>query len=296
MTQIGEIRVATALVLVSGVLWGFYWIPVRALAGMGLGGAWGTAAIAGAATLLLVPFALRGLGAAARAGLAGAVPVALGGAAFALYSIGFLYGRVALVALLYFLTPVWSVLIARVVFGLRTPPLRLVAVGVGLAGLAIMLGAGGQVPLPRGAGEWMGLIAGVLWSVSSIGIRNGPALPPPTSACVFTLGATFTALACVPLLSGPSAGLPADMLPAIALALGTGALWWSGAIALLIWATARLDPARVGILLMSEVLVGATSAAAFAGEHLSPFELAGGALVLLAGALEIWPQHRAVPI
>ncbi len=57
------------------------------------------------------------------------------------------------------------------------------------------------------------------------------------------------------------------------------------------WAAARLEPARVGILLMAEVLVGATSAALIAGEHLGPVELAGGALVLLAGVLEVWPQR-----
>ncbi|MGR3496784.1 DMT family transporter [Citreimonas sp.] len=296
MTESGETRLATALVLASGVLWGFYWIPVRARADAGLGGAWGTAAITAAATALLLPFALRGRGVVLRAGWAGAGPVALGGAAFALYSIGFLYGRVALVALLYFLTPVWSVLIARFVFGLRTPVLRLVAVAIGLGGLAVMLGAGGGAPLPRGAGEWMGLIAGVMWSVSSTGIRTGPALPPATAACVFAAGATLTALACVPLLGAPGGVAAADGWAALWLALGTGAIWWSGAIALLIWATARLDPARVGILLMSEVLVGAASAAVLAGEHLAPLEIAGGALVLLAGVLEVWPQRRATPV
>ena len=57
----------------------------------------------------------------------------------------------------------------------------------------------------------------------------------------------------------------------------------------LMWATVRLEPARVGILLMSEVILGAGSAALLAGEHLHPLEIAGGALVILAGALEVWP-------
>lgn len=55
------------------------------------------------------------------------------------------------------------------------------------------------------------------------------------------------------------------------------------------WATVRLDPARTGILLMSEVLVGAASAALLAGELLDRPKLIGGALVLVAGLLEVCP-------
>lgn len=59
----------------------------------------------------------------------------------------------------------------------------------------------------------------------------------------------------------------------------------------LMWATVRLEPARVGILLMTEVLVGAVSAAVIAQEHLSTPELVGGALVLCAALLEVWPTR-----
>lgn len=55
------------------------------------------------------------------------------------------------------------------------------------------------------------------------------------------------------------------------------------------WATLRLDPARVGILLMTEVIFGAITAAIFAGESLSTSEMIGGALVILCGLLEVWP-------
>ena len=63
-------------------------------------------------------------------------------------------------------------------------------------------------------------------------------------------------------------------------------------MAALMWAATRLEPARIGILLMSEVLVGAASAALIAGEWLSWPELAGAALVLAAGILEVLPERR----
>lgn len=288
---------ATAIVLATGMLWGLYWLPVRGLAGLGLSGAWGTLAITAAAALFLAPaIALRG------AALAGAdrmalAAVALGGAAFALYSIGFVHGRVAMIILLYFLTPVWSTLIGRYVIGWPVARLRLLAVAVGLAGLTVMLGGTGGPPLPEGLGEWMALLAGLLWSVATTGMRVRPPLDPALAAWVFALGGAATAALLAPLLAPwPGADVAGGFGAAVALAVLTGAFWWGLSVASLMWAAARLDPARVGILLMAEVLVGAATAAAFAGETMSLAEIAGGALVMSAAVLEVWPvRPRRAP-
>lgn len=283
-------HVASAIVIATGVFWGIYWLPVRSLADIGLTGAWGTAAITAAAMVLLLPLALYRWRAIARANPVAVASVALGGSAFALYSIGFVYGRVAIIILLWFLTPVWSTLIGRYLMGWPTPRMRILAIGLGLLGLAIMLGANGQAPVPRNAGEWMALLAGLLWSFATTGIRAKSALGPFEAAFVFALGATLTALALTPFLDpGPAATRIAGPGAALGLAFATGGVWWALSIASLMWATVRLEPARVGILLMTEVLVGAVSAAALAGERLHPFEIAGGALVLVAGVLEVWP-------
>lgn len=284
---------ATLIVVGTGALWGFYWLPVRQLAEYGLSGAWGTLAIVAAAVLLLSPFALAGRRRLAKSDPVALLSVALGGVAFTLYSVGFLYGRVAIIILLFFLTPVWSTLLGKYLMGWETPRLRLVAIAIGLTGLAVMLGAGGEVPIPDGTGEWLALASGILWSFATTGMRAKAALRPGEASFVFAMGALFGALALSPLLD-PS---PADMTYAIALpaggwALAAGGLWWGASMAGLMWAAPRLDPARVGILLMSEVLVGTASAALLAGERLSPFELIGGALVLVAGVLEVWPVRQ----
>jgi drug/metabolite transporter (DMT)-like permease len=257
-----------------------------------LAGAWGTAAITVAAAALLLPLAAVRWREVVRADRMALASIALGGVAFALYSVGFNYGRVALVILLYFLTPVWSTILGRFLMGWPTPRLRLIAIAVGLLGLVVMLGANGAVPVPRTLGEWMGLTAGILWSVATTGIRARPALAPVPSAFVFALGATVATLLLAPLLEPWPATPTGSAGTALAVALGAGGLWWGLSIASLMWATVRLEPARVGILLMIEVLVGAASAALLAGEHLSPLEMLGGALVLGAGVLEVWPVHQ----
>lgn len=286
-------QLATLIVVGTGALWGFYWVPVRHLTEIALPGAWGTLAIVTSAAVLLAPFALMSWRRLVASDPLALASVGLGGVAFALYSIGFVYGRVAIIILLFFLTPVWSTLIARYILGWPTPRMRIAAIVVGLGGLALMLGAGGEMPVPKGAGEWMALLSGMLWSAATTGIRTKSELRPIDAAFVFALGACAATLLLAPWLEPWPVAVAARRLgPAVGWAVATGGLWWGLSMAGLMWAAARLEPARVGILLMAEVLVGAVSAALLAGEHLGRLELVGGALVLCAGVLEVWPVHR----
>ena len=68
--------------------------------------------------------------------------------------------------LLCFLIPVWSSLIGRYIVGYHASRLRLLAILVGLVGLGTMLSADGDRPMPRGTGEWIALVAGLLWFAS----------------------------------------------------------------------------------------------------------------------------------
>lgn len=285
----GTTFLASAVVLATGIFWGIYWLPVRAIAELGLDGAWGTGAITLAAVILLLPFIWAKKSAFREANPVGVGSIALGGAAFALYSIGFLYGKVALVVLLWFFSPVWSVLIAKYVLRWHVPKLRLVAIAVGLAGLFIMLGGDGDLPVPGNLGEWMAFIGGLIWAFATAGMRLKSRLPPAPAAFLFALGAAATSFIFAPFLEPLPTLAFSDLTNTAVKVFLTGGLWWGASIAALMWATIRLDPARVGILLMTEVIFGAVTAAIFAGESLSPSEMIGGSLVILCGLLEVWP-------
>lgn len=293
MTQDRINAIATLVVAGFGLLWGFYWMPVRAMVDLGLPGAWGTVLATVTAAVVLAPFVALRWRALVSADRIGLLSVAAGGAAFTLYSIGLVYGRVAIIILLYFLTPVWSVLIARYVMGWHTPALRIVAIFIGIAGLLVMLSAGGTLPMPRGVGEWMSLIAGILWAVGTTGIRVKSDLGVIPATFVFAIGATLAGLALAPFFEPfPRLSVMENGAGLLGLALATGVLWWGVSLAALMWATMRLDPARVGILMQTEVIVGAVSAALLAGEHLAVLEIVGGGMVVAAGLLEVWPVGR----
>lgn len=225
--------------------------------------------------------------------LIGIVSITFGGAAFALYLICFLYGKVALVVLLWFFSPVWSVLNAKYLLQLQVPRLRLVAIAVGLAGLFIMLGGDGGIPVPNNLGEWMTFVGGLIWAFATVGMRLKSDVAPLPSAFLFAVGAALTSVALAPLLEPLPTINPASLSTVLVQVLLTGGIWWVLSISALMWAAVRLDPARVGILLMTEVVFGALTAAIFVGESLSASEMIGGALVILCGLLEVWPTNDA---
>ena len=69
----------------------------------------------------------------------------------------------------------------------------------------------------------------------------------------------------------------------------TAGLWWCVGATGVLWAATQLEPARLGVLFMSESLVGVVSAVVLAGEQLRPLETVGGLLILLGALVEVWP-------
>jgi hypothetical protein len=89
---------ASVLVLVTGIFWGIYWFPVRAIAELGLDGAWGTGAITLAATLFLFPFMLANNSSIREANLVGVASIALGGRHLPFTPLGFFTARLRLLS------------------------------------------------------------------------------------------------------------------------------------------------------------------------------------------------------
>ncbi|PJI92021.1 EamA-like transporter family protein [Yoonia maricola] len=282
---------ASLIVIGFGVLWGFYWLPLRQIDALGFTGPWGTVAIMVVGAICLAPWGWR-----RRKVLFASHPMAiasliLGGCSLMFYSLGLLYGRVAIIVILFYLTPVWSTIIGRYLLGWPITRSRVAALLAGIVGLVLILGADGEVPVPRGLGEWLGLASGFAWAVASIGIKVKSAAGPAESTFLFAVGALVGGLILAPMLAPiPDFERLADPFAIVSWVVFTGVLWWVVSIIGLLWATTKLEPARVGILLMSEVVVSVLSAAMIAGEHLSGVELIGGALVLIAGVLEFLPD------
>ena len=100
-----------------GMSWGVFWLPMRLLDEIGLGGAWATLAVFATALVLLFPVIIARRRRLAAGGTSLLVTGMITGAAFALYATALVLTEVVYTILLFYLTPVWSTLLGRIMLG-----------------------------------------------------------------------------------------------------------------------------------------------------------------------------------
>ncbi len=290
-----SLRGPTIGIAVAAVLWGLWWMPLRALSAGGLAGDWTSLAVYGLATVVLVPLAwVR-----RRRLRAGGVPlVAVGllfGGALVTWNHAVLTGEVVRVSLLFFLAPVWGTILAAAVLGERVDAVRLAAGVIGLAGAVVVLGFEDGLPMPRNSGEWMGLAAGLLFALAATFARIGRDHGWLERTLVSLPVAAVGAVGLIVLAPAGLAPAPADLIALAPLLIAATLVWHLPGIGLVLWGAGRLGPARVSILLLLELVVAAVSAALWAGEPFGWREAAGCVLILTAGALEAAGHRRPRP-
>jgi drug/metabolite transporter (DMT)-like permease len=285
MRNINEATLAKLAVAYSGFAWGLFWLPLRALDGAGIHGLWAVILFQALPGLLLLPvLALRWRQAHSHRatlmllGLATAVPMVL-------YSASLLATDILRAMVLFYMMPVWSTVLDRLVFGTRVNPVRLAAIALAFAAMAIMFGEGVGLPLPRNAGDVMALAAGFLWSLATVLLRRGEDQSPLDLAGHFFLWSSLLATGLVALAP----------LPAPPLALVAAQLWWlvpSLAVVVMtgvyasMWGAPKISPGLSGLLYMTEISAGTITAALWSGEAFGWREAVGVALITLVGALE----------
>ena len=285
-----NLMTAHSVALLVPVMWGLYWIPARYVEASIGAGVWGTVYVVIVACVVLAPAAWRyrtSLYASNRYAL---ISTGLGGASFALYAAGLLYGSVAVVVILYYLTPVWSILIARLWFKQETSLARYAAIAIGMVGIFLVLkGDNTGIPLPHEIGDWLGLGGGILWSIASTGMYRHSRLDAYSSNFIFSVGALLSAVLLAFVIEGPSleTGHSIDYITGIPAIIIIGVGWWAVALTAFLWAARFLEPTRLGIFMMTEVVAGAVSAALFASEPYGVLMMVGTFLVVAAGLMAV---------
>jgi drug/metabolite transporter (DMT)-like permease len=274
----------------SGVTWGLFWIPLRMLDRAGIYGAWATVLFYAVPLLLFLPYLVLRWNKILSCGLTLHLIGIASGTALAFYANALIYTEVVRGLLLFYLTPVWSLILARIALGEAITPPRVAAILLGLSGMVVMLGIDVGIPLPRNVGDWMGLLGGLGWAVAAVLLRQDDG----SHAMEFTLSYFFWgSVAAIIIAVSPIAGdieLPTmgsvwDVMPwflVVALVLVIPAAW------AVIWGAPHLNPGVVALLFMIEVGVGTITAAIWAGEPFGWRELTGVVLITLAGLTELF--------
>ncbi len=279
--------------LFAAAFWGIVWYPLRLFEAAGLSGAWLLAVSYTAAFLVLATFGWPGVGGMERhRGKLLLMALAAGWTNLG-FVLAMLEGTVARVLILFYLSPLWTVLLGRLF--LREPFTRTTAATLfgGLAGAFLVLWKPGTEALRFGVADLMALTSGFAFAVTNVITRALEELNTRQKTLVSWAGVILLSLAAAPL---------EESLPRLpwSIWLGAAALGAFGFLAAtlaVIYGVSRLPVQRSAVILLVEILVGALSAWWLAGEQLSLREWLGGGMILVAGviAMREEPSRGATP-
>lgn len=291
MTERVDLRASFA-VLLSGAAWGLFWLPLRWLESVGITGAWASLGFFLAALPVILPLLIWRRRAFVEGGLRLAVTGAVTGVAFLCYALSLLLTEVVRALLLFYLTPLWGTLLAWMLLGERLTRGRVAALLLAAGGLLAILGLEGRAPAAPYAriGDLLGLLSGALWAYGALRIYREPHGGALEQGVGFFAWAALAALPILWLLPAGASGPPPTaetLLAAAPLTVVLAGLVYLPAISLIFWAAAHLDPGRVGMLMMSEIVVGIASAAALTDEPFGLREATGTTLILAAALVEV---------
>lgn len=286
-----ETRVAIGALLAGALVWGLIWYPYRVLRDAGVDGVMAsttTYAIALVLGLLFFRRAWRGF-----------TPswsllwLALAAGACNLgYVLATLNGEIMRVLLLFYLAPLWTVLLSRALLGERLDRYCALVVLLSLAGAATMLWqAHLGLPLPQNGADWLGLGAGLAFALFNVLSRRAQNLSIESKSLAAFCGVVV--LGGLLLLAGFGKVQQApDAMTCLLLAL-------IGAVLVVVnllvqYGLARVAANRAIVIMLTEIGFAAVSSWLLASEALGPRELLGGAMIIAASLFSAKLETREI--
>lgn len=273
--------------LYAGAVWGLFWIPLRALEEAGINGLWITVVYFLIPTICLIPVVILRWQHVKEGGVSLQITTMLSGGALLLYSTSIVYTDVVRAILLFYLTPIWATILARIFLGDLITPSRVIAMVLAILGMLTIFGLGARFPIPQNIGDWLGIGSGFLWAVAMVRIRMSESHSAiELTAGFFQWSLIFSSGAAFLLATSQMPDIE-QILPALPLLLIFMALLVLPGTYASLWGPKYLSPGIVGLLFMTEIIVGAISVALLAGEPFGIRELIG--VLLIAGASMLEP-------
>lgn len=277
-TAVRQQPVAVAALITGALVWGVIWYPYRILRDAGIGGIPATTLTYTVALILAIivwrPRPTR----PAHPWLMVLLAIAAGGCNLG-YVMATISGEVMRVLLLFYLAPLWTVLLSRVLLGERLNRFGFFVILLSLAGAATMLWRPQTgLPLPRDTADWMGLGAGFSFALFNVLSRRAREVPVEQRVMVSFAGVIIIGLLLGGMQLPATAAAPASAW--LLLLLVGGVLL---AVNLVVQFGLANTPANQAIVIMlSEVGFAAVSSWLLAGELLGPQEWLGGAMIIAA--------------
>ena len=274
--------------LVTATLWGLVWYPLRRLDAHGMGGLWASLVSYAGALLLGSGWLWRSRADWRESGMLLAL-MALGvGWCNVAFVLAVLDGTVVRVLLLFYLSPLWAVILGWLLLGEHPGYQGLVVFVLAIAGAATMLWDPAiGLPWPRGDADWLAVSSGFAFAFANVMVRTMRAVSLQSKSAANWLGVVLVAGAWILAASEP--------VPVVSYSVWAGAvlLGWFGFLIMtvtVIYGVTHMPLYRSAVILLFELVVGAVSALLLTDEQVLPREWLGGALILTAAYLTAHAQ------
>lgn len=279
MTVTQERYSAIFSLLAGALIWGVIWFPYRLLRDAGIDGIVASTTTYGIALVLGLIFFRRTQISLRPSWTLFWLAIASGGCNIG-YVLATLNGEVVRVLLLFYLAPLWTILLSRFLLGERLNRFGVFVIALSLAGaITILWHPGIDFPVPQKLADWFGLGAGFSFALFNVLSRRAQAVSIQTKSLVSFAGPVFIGLVLI------MAGFGTVQIPgALSVWLMLGLIGMVLVVANLIvqYGLARVAANRAIVIMLSEVGFAAVSAWLFADESLGWREWVGGAMIVVA--------------
>lgn len=266
--------------LFAATFWGVLWWPLRWLEENGVPGLWASLLLFLSACVVGLPVLWR------QRTQWSSQPAALVGLGLAsgwcntAFILAVLQGEVVRVLLLFYLSPVWAVLLAWLILGERPPKEAWVTLMLAIGGaLVILWDPALGMPWPQDQADLLALSSGMAFAFSNVMVRKADTVSIGLKTVVSWLGVAALAAVMILLSDGEA---PQWNGPALTVGILLGIFGMALMSTCLVYGVTRLPVHRSSVILLIEVVAGALSAQWLAGETLDAREWLGGAFILTA--------------
>lgn len=266
----------------GALVWGLIWYPMRVLQQHGISAEMTSLLIYVVALVLGSVFFSRAYGDFRVYGKALFLIGFSAGWANLAYGLAVVHGEVMRVLLLFYLAPLWTVLLARLLLGEVLTRYGYAVIALSLAGALTMLKQPGSfLVIPQTSPEWLGLSAGMAFAWTNVLARQHANLSLLSKSLAVWVGVAVLACAVVLIQPAQLQGLavvrPMDW--ALLIALGVAV---SIATLTVQYGLRDIPSGQAIVILLFELIVAAVSSYWLADEALSVQEWIGAAMIIAA--------------
>lgn len=201
------------------------------------------------------------------------------------YVIAIIDGEVMRVMLLFYLAPVWTLILSHFWLHERTSKTGYIAIAISLIGAYIMLSnpLSGTLtlPLPKTESDWFALSAGIGFAMTNVMTRKANYLSLPAKSFAVWLGVITMVLIFLPFVH---ISLPAPQVFTVKqwLIMTLIALLIMSATLFVQYGVTKIKATRASVLFLFELVVAAVASYYLTSEVMTLSEWVGGALILAA--------------